>query len=219
MTSPTSPHKEAFLTPGNISAKARHYVDRFPPHGRIAFDPGRAALLVIDMQRYFVDGRGHSFVPSAPAIVPGIARLAEAFERAGRPVVRTRHVNTPGDAGLMGDWWGEVLSPDDPGSVIVPELTGREELVKCRYDAFHGTGLEAMLRARGAAQVVVTGVLTHLCCETTARAAFTRDLAVFFAVDGTATYNEELHIGSLRALAHGFATPVVVDDVIGRMKA
>lgn len=212
------PEKERYFTPGDIDRRARAMLGAFPPRGRIPFDPSRAALLVIDMQGVFLDPGSHAFVPSAPTVLPRIVRLVGDFERAGRPVICTRHLNRPEEAGLMALWWGDIISPDDPLSGIVPELDGRGwTLVKRRYDAFHGTDLEGILRREAVAQVVITGVMTHLCCETTARSAFMRDIAVFFAVDGTATYNEELHVGTLRALAHGFATPVLVGQIGGAL--
>jgi len=66
--------------------------------------------------------------------------------------------------------------------------------------------------------VVITGVMTHLCCESTARDAFMRDLEVFFVIDATATDQEDLHMGSLRALADGFAIMVTTKEVLGWMK-
>jgi isochorismate hydrolase len=66
-------------------------------------------------------------------------------------------------------------------------------------------------------QLVITGVTTHLCCESTARSAFMRGFAVFMAIDGTATLNRELHLASLRALAHGFAVPLLVSDLLAAL--
>ena len=85
---------------------------------------------------------------------------------------------------------------------------------KKQYDAFLQTLLEETLRQRKIEQIVITGVMTHLCCETTARSAFMRGFEVFFTVDGTATYNEELHRASLLTLSHGFAVPVTVDELL-----
>ena len=85
---------------------------------------------------------------------------------------------------------------------------------KHQYDAFHGTELEKLLRDRGVERVVVTGVATHLCCETTARSAFVRGFEVTFPVDGTATYDEQHHLATLLNLAHGFATATRVGDLI-----
>jgi bifunctional isochorismate lyase / aryl carrier protein len=56
--------------------------------------------------------------------------------------------------------------------------------------------------------------MTHLCCETTARSAFTHGFEVFFTIDGTATYNERFHIATLLNLSHGFALAVLVEEVI-----
>ena len=210
--------KEAFFTPENIDDLAEELLAGFPARGRIDLVPERSALIVVDMQRYFAEPDSHAFVPSSGTIVPRIVRLVDAFESAGRPVVLTRHVNTDEDAGLLEEWWGDLLRSGDERSEIIPELDGRGILMeKSRYDAFIGTSLEEMLRARGVEQVVVAGVMTHLCCESTARSAFMRDLGVFFTVDGTATYNRDLHEGSLRALAHGFAVPVTVSDILRRM--
>ena len=63
-------------------------------------------------------------------------------------------------------------------------------------------------------QILITGVLTHLCCETTARDAFMRNFEVFFLVDATASYNEDLHLGSLRAISHGFGICLSTEEII-----
>jgi isochorismate hydrolase len=60
--------------------------------------------------------------------------------------------------------------------------------------------------------------MTHLCCETTARSAFIQGYVVFFVVDGTATYTESFHRGSLLSLSHGFAVPILVDEILGAFK-
>jgi bifunctional isochorismate lyase / aryl carrier protein len=74
--------------------------------------------------------------------------------------------------------------------------------------------LEAHLRARGIEQVVISGVLTHMCCETTARSAFCRGFEVYLPVDATASSQEELHFNSLSALADAAAVLTSVDEVL-----
>jgi len=181
--------------------------------------PERSALLILDMQLYFLDPSSHAHVPSAKAIVPGIVRLAEAYSKEGLPVILTRHVNSDSDAGMMAHWWRDLIRADSPLSEIVPELCDLGEVLeKGQYDAFHGTSLEDMLCRRGVRQVVICGVMTHLCCETTARAAFVRGFEVLFTVDGTATYNEAFHRAALLNLAHGFAVPVLIDEVLARVR-
>jgi isochorismate hydrolase len=74
--------------------------------------------------------------------------------------------------------------------------------------------MESALRAWGSTCVVVAGVMTHLCCESTARDAFMRGFDVVVAADGTATLNEALHVASLRGLSHGFAVPARVSELM-----
>jgi len=82
------------------------------------------------------------------------------------------------------------------------------------YSAFFRTDLEDTLRRRGITRVVICGVMTHLCCETTARDAFMSGWEVAMVADGTATLNEELHLSSLRCLVHGFAMPALAEEVL-----
>lgn len=183
--------------------------------------PEISALLVLDMQSYFLEKTSHAFVPSGLAILPGVLQLVAAYEESGQPVVFTRHMNTLMDAGMMARWWSELISPDTPPSDIIPELSNHAGivLIKSQYDAFLGTELDNILRKRGVGQVVITGVMTHLCCETTARSAFMRGFEVFFTVDGTATYTQAFHQATLLNLSHGFAIPVLVDEVLAAFKS
>jgi isochorismate hydrolase len=150
-----------------------------------------------------------------------------------RPIVFTQHVNTPQDAGLMASWWRELITAENPLSEIIAEVQRSADsdqqlavsnqqpaisVRKSQYDAFYQTNLEGLLRAANVTQVVICGVMTHLCCETTARSAFSRGFEVFFAVDGTATYNEHFHFASLLNLSHGFATPVLVAEILATLE-
>lgn len=90
----------------------------------------------------------------------------------------------------------------------MPEMGRREDEMVVRkdtYSAFRGTRLEERLREMGVEEVIVTGVMTNLCCETTAREAFVRGFRVFFSTDATATSSEELHEATLKNMAYGFA--------------
>ena len=184
------------------------------------FNPQGAALLVLDLQRYFLEPESHAYIPSAAAILPGIAELTRSFYAHELPVVFSRHTNTPQDAGWMATWWKDLIAPDERRSTITPQLdTSRARVIeKKRYDAFLDTPLEAHLHSLQVEQVVITGVMTHLCCETTARSAFMRGFQPFFLVDGTATYNRHFHIATLTNLAHGFASLALVQDILAALE-
>ena len=82
---------------------------------------------------------------------------------------------------------------------------------KTTYSAFRGTRLEEYLAERGVEEVIVSGVMTNLCCETTAREAFVRGFRVFFSTDATATATAEMHEATLMNMAYGFAYLVDCD--------
>lgn len=210
--------KEAYFRSDSIGKKARSMLREVEPYikSNILLEPERSALLVLDMQEYFLRPSSHAYIPSAEAVLPKVRSLAEAYAEMGLTVTLTRHTNSPEDAGVMGRWWRELISPGHPLSGIVSELISYGTVLeKHQYDAFYGTGLEELLKEKGVSQVVVCGVMTHLCCETTARSAFVRGFEVFFPVDGTATYNEAFHRATLLNLSHGFAVPVLVEEVLG----
>lgn len=181
---------------------------------------GGLALLVLDMQDYFLESSSHACVPSAKAIVPGIQRLIQAFHRKKLPLVFTRHVNTSQNAHNMATWWREVLQEDHPLSQITSNFDTSlgTVLIKSQYDAFFQTPLETILQEKEVRQVVICGVVTHLCCETTARSGFVRGFEVAFPVDGTATYNRSFHLASLRNLAHGFAHLVTMAELLKELE-
>ncbi len=184
------------------------------------FEAGSAGLVVLDMQDYFLSEESHAFVPSGIEILPGIETLIDTFQSAGRPVVLTRHVNQVEDAGMMVVWWRDLITEDNPLSEIAGSLSRYDLPVikKGQYDAFHGTDLEGFLRTNDVTQLVITGVMTHLCCETTARSAFVRGFEVFFPADGSAAYNAGFHRATLMNLGHGFANITTIADLSEAMK-
>ena len=196
-----------------------HELNEFRDKHKIDFKPGQCALLVLDMQRFFLDESSHAYIPSALAIIPGIKSLMDAFLKNNMPVILTRHLNTPKDANQMDKWWRDLITEESPLSEITPELKHPDAVIikKTQYDAFYKTPLEDILRKNGVTQIVITGVMTHLCCETTAREAFVRGFDVLFTIDGTATYNEDFHRATLLNLSHGFAVPVLCEEIIDKL--
>jgi isochorismate hydrolase len=210
--------KESYFTTESLERQSLELYQQVAELTRkktMPFEPSRAALLVCDMQAYFLDPASHAYVPSAGAILDGIVQLIKLSSTFGIPVIFTQHLNNNENAGMMSVWWKDLITAEHPRHRIVTEIdVSLGTLIqKSQYDAFHETALEKLLRDKRVSQVIICGVMTHLCCETTARSAFTRGFEVFFPVDGTATYNLAFHRASLINLAHGFATIVLMKDL------
>jgi len=208
--------REAYFTASTLRDKSLAMLRGVCCSRRIEFVPEDSALLVIDMQNAFLHPASHAFIPAAVTIVPVIRALADAYHKRGLPVIMTRHTNTCEDAGLMGSWWRSLIPAGSHESAIIAELHDSKATVieKTQYDAFFGTDLDAVLRSADVRQLVITGVMTHLCCETTARSAFVRGYMVFLPVDGTAAYTEEQHRATLLNGSCGFAVPVLADTIL-----
>lgn len=175
-----------------------------------------AALIVVDMQRHFCDEDSSFFVPNSDALAERLKKLIDVFSENNRPIIFTRHIDSGDEGNLMLRWWSEQIREDDPMSQIVDILDAKRGtvVVKHQYDGFLNTELESLLRNKGVRQVVVCGVLTNLCCETTARSAFMRGFEVYFLEDGTATFSKDMHEATLLNLGYGFATLTTINAII-----
>lgn len=185
----------------------------------IVFRPERAALLVVDMQKVFASPEGSTFLPMAVGVCQRLVELVQACRRSGVPVFFTRHVhvNPDMDGGAMARWWRSLILEGTGESELVDALrpqAGERVIRKCRYSAFAGTPLEMLLHSLDVQDLIVGGVMTNLCCETTARDAFNRDFNVFFLGDGTAAVNQELHASSLKNIAYGFGRVLGVSEAL-----
>jgi isochorismate hydrolase len=218
---------ENYVTAKNIGRKSGKWLklaeSRCRAKKNFSFEPEKSALLVIDMQRFFTDSKSHAFVPGSGAIMPNVQKLIGAYRKKGLPVIFTRHAFLPKeDPGILGKWWRDVLRDGDEFAELDQRLSpkmGELVLRKNRYSAFTNPKLEKTLRKNDVSQLVITGVLTHLCCESTARDAFMRDFEVYFAVDANATDDEELHSATLQTLSNGFAVPVSAQEIISKVGA
>ena len=214
--------KEQYFTSDSIGAISNDWFNAYADPAKVIIQPFRidtAALLVLDVQRYFLDPKSHAFIPSSPVILDKLYQIADYFISQGRPVIATQHVNEKKDADRMNGWWSELITKDHPLVDLDSELKTKSDKIfsKPQYDAFYKSDLFSWLESKGIKQLVIGGVMTHLCCETTARSAFVRGYEVFFIIDGTATYNKEFHQASLRNLAHGFALLTTVDRLLGEV--
>lgn len=204
---------ERYVTPEFIDAKTeewlRHIRERVRPRPELVVKPEDCALVIIDMIRHFAAPSGRAYLPATQAVIPRIRALLDLWRSFGAPVIFTRHCHMDnGDLGMLGRFFTDHVRCSEEDSRLIDELSpmeGEPVIRKDTYDSFHSTELEEHLRSRGVKQVLVTGVLTQLCCETTARQAFVRGFEVHMAADAMATATEELHLGSLLGAASGFA--------------
>jgi ureidoacrylate peracid hydrolase len=161
-----------------------------------SIEPSKTALMIIDMQNVFVEGYPVS-APEGPQVLERLNHLSGVCHEVGIQVIYTAHVVRPdhNNIGIL----GKVLPPVQGGLIDDGSASGRFHsgvrvregeivLKKPRYGAFHGTDLELMLRQKGIDTLIIGGIATNVCCETTAREAMVRDFKVLFLSDGTATF-------------------------------
>lgn len=215
---------ESYVTSETITRDTARWLEAIAPYNQHAMhlNSNKSALLVIDMQRFFLDPASPTFTCGGLAILPIVKELIHAFRDTCRPVIYTRHVHHPDhlDSGIMSWWWEGMCVEGTPESEIHPELAPlpHEKVVnKHRYSAFYNTDLETVLRCLRLEDLVITGVMTNLCCESTARDAYYRDFRVFFPADGTATITEEMHMASLLNLSYGFAQVTASNDICAQL--
>ena len=185
-------------------------------------DPSRAALLIHDMQRYFVDffPAGHQPVIS---LVHNAAALRRAADLAGMPVLYTAQPGgmSPADRGLLADVWGPGMSTDPLVRQIVPELAPTDQdivLTKWRYSAFARSDLADILRDTGRDQLVICGIYAHIGCLMTAADAFTRDIQPFLVADAVADFSAGYHRMALEYAAEACAATPVTHTVVEALR-
>jgi biuret amidohydrolase len=208
------------------------------------FDPPHTALIVIDMQRDFIEPGGFGAtlgndVNLLRKIVPTVGRLIDAFRIVGLPIIHTRECHKPdlsdlpkakqlrgkpsmriGDPGPM----GRILISGEPGADIVPELSARPgEIVldKPGKGAFYGTPLSSILAEKKITHLVFAGVTTEVCVQTTMREANDRGFDCLLAEDATESYFPEFKkaaIDMIRAQGAIVGWTATVDQISAALK-
>lgn len=193
-------------------------------------DPRHAAAVLIDLQHDFCSPGGamdRSGLDPAPLrkALPAAARLLAAARAVGMPVIHVRNAyNAPGSPYLSEAWLNQarrrwdgryveipMCVPGSWGAEICPEVQPAPDetvVVKHRFSAFAGSDLDLVLRSRRIRTLVVAGVVTYVCVESTVRDAFFADYHVVVCEDGVAGWNPEWHRVSLQILDWGFAEVV-----------
>jgi nicotinamidase-related amidase len=169
------------------------------------------ALLVVDMQRDFLEPGAPAQTLGGLALVPRINRLSAAARRARVPVIFTheRHRADLSDFGIELEYERVHCLEGSPGAELAPGLVVEPRdyhiTSKRRYDAFQGTDLHELLRSLGIGALVVTGVCTDVCVSATVQRARCLDYRVFVVTDGVAATSRARHAAALRCLGHVFA--------------
>jgi ureidoacrylate peracid hydrolase len=179
--------------------------------------PSKTALIVVDMQNAFMPlPVAHAPCDMAPKIVPQINRLAQAVRETGGVVVWIQTACTPGDKITWSNAHNIVshdralmrfaaLERGSEGYALYPEMDARPEdlyVEKHRFSAFiqGSSDLDAILREQGVDTVLITGTVTNVCCESTARDAMMLNYKVIMVSDCNAADNDEEHNATLRAI-------------------
>ena len=203
----------------------------------LPLSPGRTALLVVDMQRAFVEPGQAMEVPPAREVVPRIQELVGIFREKRLPVVFTEFTYSPAAPLLVGELHPEHR-PAAPGAPtgfgrpsssclegednarVISELAPRaDELVvrKHYYDGFNGTVLDGALRARGVRTLVVTGTMTDICVLGTVIGGFNREYRLIVVEDAVATLWPEIQRATLDIIGRAYARVRSAKEVADEM--
>ncbi len=205
----------------------------------LPLERGRTALLVVDMQRAFLEPGEAMEVPPARDIVPRVQELLSIFREKALPAVFTRFTYSPDAPLLVGELHPEH-KPAPPGALrgfglpsssclvgednvrVVSELEPRpDELVvdKRYYDGFNGTVLDSALRARGVTTLVITGIMTDICVLATVVGGFNREYRMIVVEDGVATLWPEIQRATLDIIRRAFARVVSAKEIADELAA
>ena len=197
-------------------------------------DPRKTALVVIDMQNYFVKEGHQSEVPLAREIVPNINRLAAELRRRGGHVVWVRN-GTNDTRESWSNYHDYLQSPERAERRLRDMEIGADgyeywhlndirpedaQITKKRYSAFiaGSSDIERHLRERGIDTLLITGTATNVCCESSARDAMMLNFKVVMVADALATHTDEEHNATLSNFYGQFGDVQSVDEVVASLE-
>jgi ureidoacrylate peracid hydrolase len=220
----------SYTVPDSVRARVLRLQGK--PFALDRIDAARTALLVIDMQNYYVAEGYPNESPNARAIVPNINRMAAALRAAGGRVV---WIQTDSAEALAK--WGnhhmykltpenaarriEKLSATDDGFKLYRTLEPRPEdlyVRKIKFSALVGesSNLDRVLREHGLEILLIAGTKTNVCCESTARDASMMEYRVAMLSDANATLTDEEHAAALNGFQVSFGDVMTVDEALAR---
>ena len=205
-------------------------------HAFTAIAPAKTALVVIDLQNYFMEPGQAVEVPAARDIVPNVNRLSRASRAAGATVIWVQMTQSPEDMKTWSVFYEELnsreraleemhrLSAGDHGHALWKDLDVQPSdlrVPKRRFSAFiqGSSDLDAILRARGIDTLIITGTTTNTCCQTTALDAMMLNYRVLFMADATAAMSAEAHRAVLANMLNVFGDVRTTDEVLTLLDA
>jgi len=209
---------------------ARSIVNRMAAHPFGTLNPAKTALVVIDMQNYFMAPGAQGEIPMAREIVPAINRLAQAMRAAGSHViwvqtstndtreswsVMLNHLMSPARAANR---WA-AMDEAAEGFKLWPALDAKPEdvyVIKKRFSAFiqGSSEIEAYLKKHGIDTLLIAGTATNGCCEVSARDAVMLNYKVVMVSDANATFTDNLHADCLQFFYLIYGDVLTVDEAI-----
>ena len=191
-------------------------------------DPRVTALIVIDMQNGFVAQGATYETPGARTLIPKLGRLLSAARERAMPIVWTQSDHSAPYSGIMLAKFPTIredkyLWKGEPSFELYADMPqprpGEFRVVKHKYDAFFETDLDAILRSQHVTTVIIVGTATNVCCESTARSAFYRDYRVAFPSDCNASFDEGMHLATLKTMDMFFGRVMTTDELLNEMSA
>jgi len=225
-----APAPGSVLLPENI---ARILARDGAEHAITGFKPETTALLVIDMQNFYMVEGNPSFCRPALGIVPAINRLAGACRRAGVEVIWVRNVTNPQVFKSWSNFYGRLkpdrledrkknLAQDSEGFKLWPELDAREDdlyVSKTRYSAFieNASNIRTVLAERAVDTLIMCGIVTNVCVESTARDAMMLNYRVLIAEDACAANSDVAHAAALNTFYTNFGDVQMTEEIIANL--
>jgi ureidoacrylate peracid hydrolase len=220
-----------YVMPDWVKARVLNRQGKLAAHDSI--DASRAALVVVDMQNYFVSEQVAHSVPLSRGIVPNINRMARAMRAAGGTVIWVQTTAT-GALQFWANHHKHQLTPERVEKRLAGLAEGSEgfqlygkleplpsdlRVKKVKYSALipDSGSLFEVLKSRGIESLLITGTATNVCCESTARDAMLLDFRVVMLSDGNATWTDEEQNATLNNCALFFGDVLATDEAIARL--
>lgn len=183
-------------------------------------EPERSALLIHDMQQYFLDAYDTNAEP-ANTLISNIVAIRNLCHELGIPVIYTMQPGNqhPSRRGILADFWGSGMS-EGVDTEVITELRPDDrdiQVTKWRYSGFQRTDLRELLGYYNRDHLIVTGVYAHMGCMLSAAEAFMSDVRPFMALDATADFSREEHVMALNYVARRCGAVLNTADLLRQL--